>query len=780
MASCPVAMCLAQISDGRVIKLNERFLILADCQTSPAPDPASMTLEIWSDSLDREKLKTRLKVIHTLRDVRVSFRINPAREPVVANAGLSFITFAGTDCMLIFLEELSQSRKVERALEAARDAALESARLKSEFLANISHEIRTPLNGVIGMTCLLRDTKLGSLQRNFTETIRISADNLLNLINEILDFSKLEAGKLVVENAPFDLVSTVEDTLDLLAERAHSKGLELAYLVSPDVPTQLVGDAGRCRQILTNLISNAIKFTAEGEVALTVSLTENADASQEIYFEIRDTGIGIPEAALPDLFESFHQVDSSTSRKYGGTGLGLAISRQLVDVMGGSIGVESTPGRGSSFWFSIPQKLQVDIAGPLPVPDRLTKSRVLLIEENQTNATNILTILQHHGIEAGHAATGPDALAILREGARENRPFEIAILDMDTPGMDGLTLARAIKAEQSISGTRILILTTVTHQVETNLLNASNIGACLTKPLKQSKLPDYLLAALSESAGQRPANIPLPDITDTFSPFLLPHGGVPPRIIIAEDNSINQKVAKGLLARMGFASEIVSDGRALLRALELTPRDIVFMDCQLPILDGLQATRELRSREQSSKSDHRTYVIAMTADAIPGAREKCITAGMNDYLSKPIRPEELQAVLRRAIEMVNLSAKNGSQRHPYGFIDPSVMETLRLLKTPGQPDPLPLLIDEYVGAAQHRLEELQAALIDRNISVIETAAHSLRGSSAGIGAVRLASLSAEMEDGVRNGSFNQSAAVLSQMDEEFLLVKTALEFEKER
>jgi CheY-like chemotaxis protein/HPt (histidine-containing phosphotransfer) domain-containing protein len=403
-----------------------------------------------------------------------------------------------------------------------------------------------------------------------------------------------------------------------------------------------------------------------------------------------------------------------------------------------------------------------------------------LIESNQTNADNILTILRHHGIEAGHVATGPDALGALREGARESRPYDVAVLDMDTPGMDGLTLARAIKAEPSISGTKILILTTVTHQVETNLLNASNIGACLTKPLKQSKLSDYLQAALSENAGPRPATHHLPDINDIFAPFLPPHGGIPPRIIIAEDNSINQKVAKGLLARLGFASEIVSDGRALLRALEITPRDIVFMDCQLPVLDGLQATRELRQREQSSKSDHRTYVIAMTADAVPGAREKCITAGMNDYLSKPIRPEELQAVLRRAIEMVNLSAKNGDQRHPFGYIDPSVMETLRLLKTPGQPDPLPLLIDEYVGAAQNRLEELQTAVIDRNKNVIETAAHSLRGSSAGIGAMRLASLSAELEEGIRNGSFNESAAVLSQMDEEFLLVKTALEFEKER
>ncbi len=780
MASCPVAICLARMSDGQVLKLNERFLMLADCQTVKPRDVDSLRLDIWTDSLDREKLKTRLKEIHALRDVRVSFRIDPEKEPVEATAGLSLINFNGSDCMLVFLEEPSRSRKVERALEAARDAALESARLKSEFLANISHEIRTPLNGVIGMTCLLRDTKLGSLQRNFTETIRISADNLLNLINEILDFSKLEAGKLVVENAPFDLVATVEDTLDLLAERAHSKGLELAYLISPGVPTQLVGDAGRCRQILTNLIGNAIKFTSEGEVSLTVSSNENADASKAIHFEIQDTGIGIPRTSLTTLFEAFHQVDSSTSRKYGGTGLGLAISRQLVDVMGGAIGVESVPGTGSRFWFSIPQKLQTEIAKPLPLPDRLTRSRVLLLESNQTNARNILTVLNHHGIEAGHASTGHDALGALRDGSRDGRPYDVAIIDMDTPGMDGLTLARAIKAEQSISGTKILILTTVTHQVETNQLNASNIGACLTKPLKQSKLSDYLQAALSENAQPRPTATHLPDINDTFSPFLLPHGGVSPMIIIAEDNSINQKVAKGLLARMGFASEIVADGRALLRALELAPRDIVFMDCQLPVVDGLEATRKLRLREQASDSDHRTYVIAMTADAVPGAREKCITAGMNDYLSKPIRPEELQAVLRRAIETVNLSARNAPPRHPFGFVDPSVMETLRLLKIPGQPDPLPLLIDEFVDAAQHRLEELQTAVIDRDNSRIETAAHSLRGSSAGIGAMRLASLSAEMEEGIRNGSFNQSAAVLSQMDEEFLLVKTALEFEKER
>jgi signal transduction histidine kinase/DNA-binding response OmpR family regulator len=777
LATCPVALCLARLSDGTMLKLNERFLIMTDSHEMDTGDLESLRLKIWTEADGETDLKKRLRDIQTLRNIDALFSIQDGGPQFKARAGISLINLGDDECMLVFLEEHNETKKVEQALSTARDAALESARLKSEFLANISHEIRTPLNGVIGMTTLLLDTKLGSLQRNFTETIRISADNLLNLINEILDFSKLEAGKLVVESAPFDLLSTLETTLDLLAERAQSKGLELTYFVSPEVPRHLVGDAGRIRQILTNLIGNAIKFTAEGEVSLEVNLDHNPEI---IRFEIRDTGVGIPPESLHELFQAFHQVDSSSSRRYEGTGLGLAISRQLVEVMGGAIGVESKPSAGSIFWFSVPAHQQTPPPAPSPVPEKLLRASILVVEKNISTAQNLTKLLEHCHITSKHVTTGEQAVEALKQGTKMGQPYDVAIIDMDTPDINGLSLSRKIKSTPAIASTSILILTTVTHQVETNMLNASNIGACLTKPLKQSRLLDYLAGAMSEQQDVKPPAARMPDIESTHISGPESPEAANLSVLIAEDNGINQKVAKGLLTRLGFHAEVVADGKTLLRALEMTPRDLVFMDCHLPEMDGFQATTELRLREKRTESLHRTYVIAMTADVIPGARERCITAGMDDYLSKPIRLEELQAVLRRATEFVNVSRQNGETQHPIGFLDPAVMDTLRLLNLPGAQNPLPQLIDEFVEAAQHRLEQLQSAMIERDVATIETAAHSLRGSAAGIGALRLADLSAAMEDGVRNGSFNQTAAILSQMDEEFLLVKSSLDFEKKR
>jgi CheY-like chemotaxis protein len=368
----------------------------------------------------------------------------------------------------------------------------------------------------------------------------------------------------------------------------------------------------------------------------------------------------------------------------------------------------------------------------------------------------------------------------LREAARAGQPFGIALLDMDTPGLDGLTLARAIKVDGTIADTRILLLTTMTQQLETSQLHATKVGACLTKPLKLSRLGDYLAAALADSAAPLPVPVRPASTTEVFEGLGQLPSATPLRIIIAEDNPINQKVAKGLLARFGHNSEIVDTGRKLLRAVELAPCDIIFMDCQLPELDGLQATRELRRREAGSQGGRRAYIIAMTADAVPGARERCIEAGMDDYLSKPVRLDELHSVLRRAVEFVNLAANRGEKRAPAGVLDPQVMETLRLLRLPGQPDPLPPLIDEFIETAQSRLQEIQAAIINHEVAALEFAAHNLRGGAGGIGAVRLAALAAELEEGVRNGSLHRAAELLTQMEAEFLSVRRTLDFERER
>lgn len=779
--ACPSAACVASASDGKILAVNERFQIVAGCADESRKAQSDWHLDLRTNDESADQLRTRICQTGSIANLDAWLRVsgNVTERPVLAN--VAFVERKDGGLLVAYVRQADEIRAVEQALSSARDAAVESARLKSEFLANVSHEIRTPLNGIIGMTQLLRDTKLGSLQRNFTDTIRLSADNLLHLINEILDFSKLEAGKLVVESAPFDLMGTVEATLDLLAERAHSKGLELTYHVHESVPTRLVGDAARLRQVLTNLISNAIKFTDQGEVALEITAEPADDGAAALKFEVVDTGIGIPEEAVPGLFQMFHQVDSSTSRRFGGTGLGLAICRQLVEVMRGTIGVASRLGYGSRFWFRLPFEQQPASAraGSEP-PQKLRGMRVLLLEANATNARNLKSMLERLQIAVRHVTTGQDALAALRTAVREDEPVSLAILDADTPGMDGMTLARAIKADQAITRTRILMLTTMTHQVDTSLLHSTNVGACLIKPLKLSRLADYLVASVSEGAPRPPSSFStvseseVPDLPES------PVSGRALRIMIAEDNPINQKVARGLLQRFGHSSEVVDSGKKLLQAVELAPYDLIFMDCQLPEMDGLQATRELRKREASTPNGRRAYIVAMTADAVAGARDRCLEAGMDAYLCKPIRLDELQSVLRRAAEFVNLHAGRSPKRPPAGLIDPQVMETLRLLRIPGQPDPVPLLIGEFLDAAQNRLQEIQAALMNHDAQTIEYAAHSLRGSAAGIGALLLAELAAELEESAKQGYMHRAAELLSQMETEFENVRRSLEFEKER
>lgn len=779
--ACPVAACLARADDGEVVAFNESFRLLAGVPANSAESTENWKLNLWLPGESAEDVRRSVCEAGSRTNLEADFRVKADKPSCRVSASLMVAPGWEGDCVLGFLHSIDEARDVEQVLSEAHDAAVKSARLKSEFLANISHEIRTPLNGIIGMTQLLRDTKLSSLQRNFTETIRLSADNLLHLINEILDFSKLEAGKLTVEHVPFDLQAVVEGTLDVLAERAHSKGLELTYLIHRDVPVRLVGDAARLRQVLTNLIGNAIKFTDQGEVSLEVSAEPGDDGRAALKFEIVDTGIGIPQTAVPHLFQMFHQVDSSTSRRFGGTGLGLAICRQLVEVMDGTIGVASTPGLGSQFWFRLPFERQPGVSGgPVEIPRRLNGLRVLLLETNATNARNLQEVLDRLGVDVDHVTDAQEALATLRSAAREQRPINLAILDVDTPGIDGVTLARAIKAEPAISPTRILLLTTMTYHVDTTLLHSANVGACLIKPLKYSRLPDYLVAALSDGGEVRPASLPRLDEPESFDAFPTLASSAPLRIMIAEDNPINQKVARGLLQRFGHASEVVDSGRKLLRAAELAPYDIIFMDCQLPEMDGLQATRELRRREAGLANGRRTYIVAMTADAVAGARDRCIEAGMDAYLCKPIRLEELHSVLRRALEFVNLYVKRGKQRPPSGVIDPQVMETLRLLRIPGQPDPVPLLIGEFLETAQNRLEEIQGAIMNHDSRTIEYAAHSLRGGAAGIGALLLSELAAELEDGAKHGFMNRTAEMLSQLEDEFQSVRRSLEFERER